>query len=98
MPLFFPKPINLAGLFFIRSIFDYVSVHRAQGIFTVHGSKCCSTAIKYFLDHTWPFVYGSPFPPTINLVHMMFEVIDQPLITRFLIVLTFLSIFLRNVT
>ena len=61
-------------------------------IFAVHGSKCRSTARRYFLDHAWPFVCGSPFAPGINsLVYLMLEVTDQPLDLELLIILNFLS-------
>ena len=104
-PNFFPNPFGSSGFpYFSQAcqpsgsllcivFFDYVYIYRVWKIVTVHGGRCCNTAKKYFLDHMWPFVCGIPFAPGISMVYPMFEVVDQPLITRFLIVLTFLSIF-----
>ena len=60
MPLLFPRPVILAGLFSCVVFSDYVHVLKVRKIVNVYSSKCCSTARKCFLDHTWPFLFNAP--------------------------------------
>ena len=63
MPLFFPRPANLAGLWSCVVFSDYVHVHPVRRIVIVHSIKCCHTARRCLFNRV-RFVAGIhvPFP------------------------------------
>ena len=75
MPLFFPRPVNLAGLYLCVVSFHYVHIDRVRKIVTIHGGQNHGSTRKYTFDDKWPFVRGSPFSPEITL--WQYDVFDH---------------------